>query len=90
MERLSERFVYQVGKSLSAASNTDNAPAFSDTPFKRDTRNAQNLRRAGGALHPLIIKINDGFYLFHVVGQTLRNFSGFFHPRQVALVGRGS
>ncbi len=37
-------------------------------------------------MHPLKIKINDGFYCW----QTLRNFSGFFHPRLVARVGRGS
>jgi len=37
----------------------------------------------------LKIKKNDGFPP-QKQGVTLRNFSGFFHPRLVALVGRGS
>lgn len=38
------------------------------------------------ALLPLRLKKNDGFQR----SQTLRNFSGFFHPRLVGLVARGS
>ena len=38
------------------------------------------------ALHLLRIQKNDGFQR----SQTLRNFSGFFHPRLVGLVTRGS
>lgn len=44
----------------------------------------------GGALRPLKFKNNDGFRLNHFIGQTLRNFSGFFHPRLVGLVARSS
>ena len=36
-----------------------------------------------GALHPLIIKNNDGFFPFLTAAlkrQILRNFSGFLHP----------
>ncbi|WP_257722009.1 hypothetical protein [Zhongshania aliphaticivorans] len=43
------------------------------------------------ALHPLRIKKNDGFRRGrYSLRQTLRNFSGFFHPRLVGLVAKGS
>ncbi len=43
-----------------------------------------------GRCTPSKIKNNDGFHPVAIAGQTLRNFSGFFHPHLVGLVARGS